>query len=364
MNIILAQYQHGKLEAGFTLDYSNNSSLRGHHSRGLVMTGKERKCLACGRPLTGRKRKWCGQCRGWEALHPPVTIKCECGNPIETYKGSGRTTCGECLAAAIPIKTCIECGEEYAYGGPFPWCGSSCYYKYFEKNPQPDYFKKDRELTRRGLCFGCSKQLADENRSFGFCSATCHAIYRVRSRYRHEDLKEQILEEKGEFAAWIYQYVWGKQFLDVHPDQSHRWDNTTPEYQKEYRNAYGKESRRMKIRKQLGLPEDALLPESSIPETTELPIKLWLEENNIEFEPQKYIEIGSTFTYVDFFIPLPDSDRGICLYCDGDYWHGPDFPETIEKDAMQRNDLEKQGYIVIRLWESAERAGETGLHCH
>lgn len=120
----------------------------------------------------------------------------------------------------------------------------------------------------------------------------------------------------------------------------------------------------MKIRKQLGLPEDAPLPESSIPETTELPIKLWLEESNIEFESQKHIEIGSTFTYVDFFIPLPDSDRGICLYCDGDYWHGPDFPETIEKDAMQRNELEKQGHIVIRLWESDIENGIRPIEIH
>jgi DNA-directed RNA polymerase subunit RPC12/RpoP len=32
----------------------------------------ERKCLACGRPLTGRQRKWCSNddCEGYYALHP------------------------------------------------------------------------------------------------------------------------------------------------------------------------------------------------------------------------------------------------------------------------------------------------------
>jgi len=77
-----------------------------------------------------------------------------------------------------------------------------------------------------------------------------------------------------------------------------------------------------------------------------------LEKNNIVFEMQRYIEICNTYTYVDFFIPIPDSNTGICLYCDGDYWHGPDFPDTIEKDQMQVRELEKLGYVVIRLWET------------
>jgi len=109
----------------------------------------------------------------------------------------------------------------------------------------------------------------------------------------------------------------------------------------------------MRTRVKLGLPEDAPLPDRTpFALTTELPIKLWLEENNIEFEFQCYLEVGETFTLVDFFIPLPSSDTGICLYCDGDYWHGPEFPETQEKDEMQVRELERLGHVVIRLWEA------------
>lgn len=59
----------------------------------------ERKCLACGRPLTGRQRKWCSRsdCGGWEAVHPPTTLKCvSCGSTFETYVGSGYTECKSC----------------------------------------------------------------------------------------------------------------------------------------------------------------------------------------------------------------------------------------------------------------------------
>lgn len=67
---------------------------------------------------------------------------------------------------------------------------------------------------------------------------------------------------------------------------------------------------------------------------------------------QHYLEVESTYTLVDFFIPIPDSDTGICIYCDGDYWHGPEFPDTMKKDNMQGRELEERGHIVIRLNET------------
>ena len=36
----------------------------------------------------------------------------------------------------------------------------------------------------------------------------------------------------------------------------------------------------------------------------------------------------------------------------GDYWHGPKFLGTKEKDKMQTRELEKIGQIVIRLSET------------
>ncbi|MFW9887512.1 MAG: hypothetical protein ACFFER_04980 [Candidatus Thorarchaeota archaeon] len=56
-------------------------------------------CLACGRPLFGRQKKWCGRddCGGWNAVHPPTILKCiSCGTNFETYVGSGYTKCESC----------------------------------------------------------------------------------------------------------------------------------------------------------------------------------------------------------------------------------------------------------------------------
>ncbi len=59
----------------------------------------QRKCHACGRPLTGRQRKWCkrSDCGGWESVHPPITIECtKCGSNFETYRGSSHSKCPSC----------------------------------------------------------------------------------------------------------------------------------------------------------------------------------------------------------------------------------------------------------------------------
>lgn len=54
-------------------------------------TVKKRKtCLACGRLLTGRQRKWCSRsdCGGRASLHPFITVECvRCGRSYEREKG-------------------------------------------------------------------------------------------------------------------------------------------------------------------------------------------------------------------------------------------------------------------------------------
>jgi very-short-patch-repair endonuclease len=190
-----------------------------------------------------------------------------------------------------------------------------------------------------------------ERGSNGFCSAECHAVYNAREKFREREQERRILEEKGPEQAKAFAYARWSQWSSLHPHYSEFYRTASPEYLKEYGRAYSIEYSRMKTRTRLGLPEDAPLPDK-IPHTTELPIKLWLEENNIVFEIQKYIEVGGTFTLVDFFIPMTGSDTGICLYCDGDYWHGPEFPERQEGDKRQTKELEKLGYVVFRLWES------------
>jgi len=327
------------------------------------MTDNPRTCLACGRPLTGRQKKWCKRpdCSGWELLHPHIMETCACGETFETYKGL-QDKCPKCRPIppeTLVTRTCIQCGKEFTCSERrdpnWIWCNGFCYERYMQENPQPDYFPREREFWKNGLCFECGTTLSPDQRRQGYCSARCHAIYRARMPYRQEEQRARIAAEGHPELVKVFNYVLTTQWWEAHPNGAREWPGggteQAREYDKEYRLEYSRESVRMATRKKLGLPEDALLPDRT-PTTTELPIKLWLEEHNIEFESQCYIEIGGTFTRVDFFIPLPRSGEGICLYCDGDYWHGPEFPETLEKDRMQTRELEKLGHIVIRLRES------------
>jgi very-short-patch-repair endonuclease len=81
----------------------------------------------------------------------------------------------------------------------------------------------------------------------------------------------------------------------------------------------------------------------------ELLLKEWLIENEIEFIPQYNTGYGS----VDFFIP-----PNICLFADGDYWHGPKIPEQLERDALQNENLKMKGFNVIRLKENEIKQGK------
>lgn len=84
----------------------------------------------------------------------------------------------------------------------------------------------------------------------------------------------------------------------------------------------------------------------------EIIIKKWLTENNIAFTPQ----YPTKHTLVDFFI-LPN----ICLFTDGDYWHGTRFPKRQIKDKIITSNLIEEGYMVIRLWESDIQKGKRPL---
>jgi hypothetical protein len=334
------------------------------------MTQKKRTCLACGRPLTGRQQKWCGHpdCGGWEAVHPLIMIECElCGETFQYRKGYERTKCYSCERIGYPrsdhrsMEICIECGGSFdtwnkGFGDAgVLWCSKKCERKYFQRNPPPDYFAEDRLRARKNLCFYCGEFLFSEKvptwgHKIGFCSVECDAAYNARERFRRRIDEQRLLQKEGSEKAGAFSIARSYQWRALHVDRRLYID--TPEYQEEYNSIYDLEARKLSIRMKLGLPENAPLPEKIIPLTTEIPIKLWFEENSIEFETQKYIEFSDTFTLVDFFIPLPSYETGVCLYCDGDYWHGPEFPEIQEKDEMQVRELEKLGYIVIRLSET------------
>jgi len=73
----------------------------------------------------------------------------------------------------------------------------------------------------------------------------------------------------------------------------------------------------------------------------------WLQHNNIKYEKQLPLE---GITIVDFFI-----EPNVCLYADGNYWHGLEIVKKRDKQIDAK--LEKYGYRVIRLWGSEIKDG-------
>ena len=69
-----------------------------------------------------------------------------------------------------------------------------------------------------------------------------------------------------------------------------------------------------------------------------------LSRNSIGFEKHRVFKIRDTYHPVDVFI-----EPNICIECDGDYWHGRLI--AIRRDLIVNYELERQGMIVIRLWE-------------
>ena len=71
----------------------------------------------------------------------------------------------------------------------------------------------------------------------------------------------------------------------------------------------------------------------------EIKLQKWLQDQAIEFETN-YPILGRP----DIFIK-----PNVCIFADGDYWHN--LPEHKERDKYVTQELQKQGYTVIRLWE-------------
>lgn len=63
-----------------------------------------------------------------------------------------------------------------------------------------------------------------------------------------------------------------------------------------------------------------------------------LKKINIDFVPEWEYELG----IADFKI------GHVIVFADGDYWHGPDFPEQRKKDKRQKIFLEQKGFTVLR----------------
>lgn len=69
-------------------------------------------------------------------------------------------------------------------------------------------------------------------------------------------------------------------------------------------------------------------------------LKIEMDNRNIDYQRNKHMLGGAT--YPDFFI-----QPNICVYADGDYWHGT--KEAKEKDSQQTYALKTRGYEVVRL---------------
>ena len=87
----------------------------------------------------------------------------------------------------------------------------------------------------------------------------------------------------------------------------------------------------------------------------EVTVQSWLEELNINFDPQ--VQIGRWT--VDFFIP----DFNTAIECDGDYWHcnpliydrsNADHTQkrNIDRDAKKDLFLSSSGIKILRIWET------------
>ncbi len=101
----------------------------------------------------------------------------------------------------------------------------------------------------------------------------------------------------------------------------------------------------------------------------EIKIQNFLKQLGIEFFTHHYIKIKYGYQ-CDILIPIQNRiDKPTIIECDGDYWHGntekKNFIEYPQRQRQQRildfertNQLEEQGYRVIRLWGSQIKSME------
>lgn len=82
--------------------------------------------------------------------------------------------------------------------------------------------------------------------------------------------------------------------------------------------------------------------------------EILLKKRRVDFESQRVVE----GVRVDFYVPY----WRLAIFIDGEFWHGrlgteglDDFwrakiNRNVERDALQRRRLRRQGYIVARFW--------------
>lgn len=80
----------------------------------------------------------------------------------------------------------------------------------------------------------------------------------------------------------------------------------------------------------------------------------WLEDNQYSYLAQSS-EGGGRLTMggavIDFLV-FDIAGKPVALRVQGDYWHGPKFPDRQARDDEQYYRLTEWGYLVVDLWES------------
>lgn len=293
-------------------------------------------CIVCGKELAGKQVKYCS-------------------NRCNSYHHSGYV-----LPEQREQLFCIVCGKKLV-GRQRKLCSKECRQARGNERHR-EYYQKPSVIRQ---CIVCEKELSGNQRKF--CSNICkNRDYNIRKceRYHNDDeYREKMLREQHEKYHNDETYRERKIKRDIMRVREKRKDPAYREEVKrrdrkrkqekhkdlEWREKVNERTRKcMKVnyRRSRGLPEDCNLTKESSIETI---MKRWLLESDIDFVQHYYIDLkNSTRTWVDFFIPEPN----ICLYCDGDYWHGPERPDIQERDARINKALEAMGHSVVRMSET------------
>jgi len=84
------------------------------------------------------------------------------------------------------------------------------------------------------------------------------------------------------------------------------------------------------------------------------PVKFPFTNTSIELAIQDSLSDSNIpYTTNPCLIGRPDLfiRPNICIFADGDYWHGPLHPEKQARDKVTNSTLQSQGYVVLRFWE-------------
>ena len=220
------------------------------------------------------------------------------------------------------------------------------------------------------ICLNCGKEFVSSKENSKFCCYPCKCEYQIG---KHNPLTEsgretlKQLGKKFDINYWMNR----KPSSRKKRDQSHS-KTMKKKFENGYQNWNAGETKETDIRIQkmadtikLGFKNGRKVwfheKKKKINKLEKALYRL-LKKNNINYDYQKQIFYKDLLkTYPDAFIK-----PNICLYTDGDYWHGnPKFYNSEDivainqkakdcwiKDEYITKTLKKLGYKVLRIWES------------